>query len=87
MANSFTENVHFVDTDDTTLSGIKLVESIKYIGNTNGTVVIKSGTSSGAQLWQGSGASDFLDSELCIRAKEGLHIAITNGAKVYIYLK
>lgn len=87
MGNSFTENVHYVDTNDTTLSGTKIVEAIKYIGNTSGTVVIKSGTSGGDLLWQGSGATDFLDSELCIRAKEGLHVAITNGASVYIYLK
>lgn len=86
MANVYDVGVHFVDTDDTTISGKVYISAIKYIGNASGTVVIKSGSSSGDTIWQESGASNVFN-QVCISAKDGIHIAITNGAKVFIYLK
>jgi hypothetical protein len=87
MANSAEQNVLFCDTDDTTYAGIRKIRSIKYIGNTNGTAVIKFQSSSGDVLWQESGASNVYNPDLCIVAPQGIHVAITNGAKVYIYLE
>jgi hypothetical protein len=86
MANSTEGGVYFVDTDDTTLSTQLRVKAIKYIGNTSGTAVIKSGSSAGDVMWQESGANNVFN-EVKFRAKDGLHIALTNSAKVYIYVE
>lgn len=86
MANAKEGNVIYVDTDDTTLASAKYVEAIKYIGNTSGTATIKAGTSSGDLMWEESGTANVFN-EVCIHSPDGLHVAVTNGAKVYIYLK
>lgn len=86
MANSYTGNVIFVDTNDSTFSYAKNICGIKYIGNTSGTLTIKADSSGGSVLWYGDGATDFFD-EVEIRSSGGIHVALTNGASAYIYLE
>ena len=88
MANAKQYNVLFCDTDGTTYTGPLRIETIKYIGNASGTVVIKSGTTaaSGDVLWQESGTNNLPADSCEIFAKDGINVTITNGAKVYIYL-
>lgn len=84
MANHYEGNVIFVDTG-ASFSYARNIKAIKYIGNTNGTATItKVGSSN--KLWEQDGANDVLD-EVCIRAPQGVTVALTNGAAVYIYLK
>ena len=88
MANTRSGNVIYVDTTGYTLDQSVEICSVKYIGNTSGTAVITSGTSgSGSKLWEESGASNQAAEEIEARADSGFHVAITNGAKVYIYLE
>lgn len=86
MANGRTGNVIYVDTTAYTLDQTVCIESVKYIGNTSGTAIITAGTSgSGQRIWEESGASNQAAEELEARV-DGFHVALTNGAKVYIYL-
>jgi hypothetical protein len=88
MANSRTGNIIFVDTTGFTLDQAVTIGYVKYIGNTSGTAAITAGTSgSGAPVWQESGATNQAADEICARCDSGLHVAVTNGAKVYIYLE
>lgn len=84
MANTAGGNVHHVDTNDTTLAGVRVIKSIMYVGNASGTAVIKQGTSSGNVLYKCKGATDIPSGTLDIRATSGIHIALTNGAEVII---
>ncbi len=86
MANTFSENVIFVDTDASTFAQAKCIQAIKYIGNTSGTLTIKAGTSSGKVLWEESGATNTFNN-VHIQALDGIYVTITNGAKAYVYLK
>jgi hypothetical protein len=86
MANSAAQNVIQCDTNDTTYAQALKIRSIRYIGNTNGTVTIKFENSSGVLAYVESGATNTCSSDLCIEAPKGVHVAITNGAKVYLYL-
>lgn len=86
MANYRTANVIFVDTTAATHTGPLKICGIKYIGNTSGTLQIQSQNVSGAVLWEARGTADvFEDAE--IYASDGIYVALTNGAKVYIYLE
>lgn len=87
MANARSNNVIYVDTTGYTLSQNVKICSVKYIGNTSGTANITVGTSgSGASIWQESGASNQAAEEI-EAVVDGFHVAITNSAKVYIYLE
>lgn len=86
MANHYSANVIFVDTTAATYDGPKRIESVKYIGNTSGTAAIQSKDSNGKTLWEADGTADFVD-DVCIFSAEGIYVTVTNGAKVYIYLK
>lgn len=87
MANHRKENVIFVDTT-ADFTGIYHIESIKYIGNTSGTAVVNLDTNADAKaVWQASGANDLSADEVCIKAQKGFGVTLTNGAKIYIYLK
>lgn len=87
MANTRAANVIMVDTTGFTLDQTVIIGSVKYIGNTSGTAVITVGTSgSGSMVYENSGASTQPADEICAKV-DGLHVAITNGAKVYIYLE
>lgn len=86
MANSFSGNVIFCDTNDSTFAYAKNIVSIRYIGNTSGTLTIKQDNSSGTTLWAGSGANDLFE-EVKIRAPGGINVTLTNGASAYIYLE
>lgn len=87
MANTRAANVIYVDTTGYTLDQQVTICSVKYIGNTSGTALITVGTSgSGSRVWEESGATNQAAEE--IEAKvDGFHVALTNGAKVYIYLE
>lgn len=88
MANAKTNQVIYVDTTGYTLDACCTIKAVKYIGNTSGTALITSGTSgSGGRLWEESGASNQAVEELEIRVTDGFHVAVTNSAKVYIYLE
>lgn len=87
MANYYTENVIFVDTDNYSLDANITIQAIKYIGNTNGSIQIRKGTvAGGSVLWEASGDTDE-NFEGCIRSKQGIFVDVANGASVYIYLK
>jgi hypothetical protein len=87
MANTAQNNVIKVDTTAYTNSNPLKIAAIKYIGNTSGTAAITAGTSgSGASLWVESGTANQCN-EVSINAADGIHVALTNGAQVYIYLK
>ena len=87
MANAAAGNVLFVDTTATTDSRTLKIRAVKYIGNASGTVVITAGTAgTGATIWQESGTNNLSVDEICARV-DGFHVAITNGAKVIIYLE
>lgn len=87
MANASAKNVIFVDTNDTTLSRNLTICGIKYIGNTSGTATIKDESSAGAVLWEESGSANVWNQDIEIKANKGVHIALTNSAKVYLYIK
>lgn len=87
MANARAGNVIFVDTTGYTLDQILKIRAVKYIGNTSGTAVITMGTSgSGTIIWQETGSNNTAADEICARI-DGFHVALTNGAKVIIYLE
>jgi hypothetical protein len=86
MANTRTANVIFVDTTAATYTGPIKICGIKYIGNTSGTLQIQSQNVSGAVLWEARGTADSFD-EAEIFASDGIYVALTNGAKAYIYLE
>lgn len=87
MANTRVANVIYVDTTGYTLDQTVVICSVKYIGNTSGTAVITAGTSgSGSKIWQEAGASNQPAEEIEAKA-DGFHVALTNGAAVYIYLE
>lgn len=87
MANAATGNVVFVDTTAYTDSRTLTIGSVKYIGNTNGTAVITAGTAgTGQVIWQESGAVNLGADDISARI-DGFHVALTNGAKVIIYLE
>lgn len=87
MANTRAANVIMVDTTAFTLDQTVIVSSVKYIGNTSGTAVITTGiTGSGSRIYENSGATTQPVDEICAKT-DGLHVALTNGAKVYIYLE
>lgn len=87
MSNARSNNVIFVDTTGYTLNQHVKICSVKYIGNASGTAVITVGTSgSGASIWQESGSANQAADEI-EAVVDGFHVAITNSAKVYIYLE
>lgn len=88
MANITANNVIYIDTTGYTHSGPLEIESIKYIGAASGTALITQGVSgSGSRLWEEAGTANVFNGESCIAAKDGIHVAIAAGVKVYIYLK
>lgn len=87
MANATAGNVVFVDTTAYTDSRTLKICGVKYIGNTNGTAVITDGTAgTGTTIWQENGAANLRVDEIEARVN-GFHVALTNGAKVIIYLE
>lgn len=86
MANHRQGTVIFVDTS----AGFKearRIKAIKYIGSSNGTATVTNGTGgSGNALWEESGTSNIFN-QVCFNSKEGVHVAVTNGATVYLYLE
>lgn len=87
MANTRTENVWFIDTDNTVIDLPITIKSIKYIGAAASAVSIKTGSTSGAVLWTESATTNVFDGEVCIRAKSPIHIDITGTAAIYLYLE
>ena len=87
MANSRTGNVIFVDTTGYTISDTVKIESVKYIGNASGTLVITAGTTgSGTIIYQESGTNNTSADAIGVRI-DGFHVAVTNSAKALIYLE
>lgn len=87
MANSYVNNVIVVDTTGYTHPGPLYIENIKFIGAANATAAITAGTTgSGAPLYEAAGAASVAES-ICIYAKDGIHVAVASGAKLYIYLE
>jgi hypothetical protein len=82
----FSNNVHFIDTTGAVIPGPVSIEAIKYIGNATGTVTITC-TQSGKTLWQEAGTANLSSDYAPIFAGGGITVALTNGAKVFIYLK
>lgn len=86
MANAYSANVVFVDTDATALPYAKRICGIKYIGNASGTLTIKSnGATGGKVIWEESGATNVYN-QVEIVDTLGVFVNLTNGAKVYLYL-
>ena len=87
MANSVANNVIYVDTTGYTYSGPLEICSIKYIGAASETAVITQGvTGSGSILWEESGTANVFNSDVELAAKDGIHVAIAAGVKLYLYL-
>jgi hypothetical protein len=88
MANTKAGNVYFFDTTAGTIPGPAKIGSVKYIGNTSGTAAITAGTGgSGNPVWQESGTSNQAAEEICAFSSDGFYIALTNSAKIYVYLE
>lgn len=87
MANSYTDNVIFVDTSPFTLDAQVTIQSLKYRGNTNGTAVVRGGTASDAPVYYENDGADDDNFDTCIRSKQGIRVEVTNGATIYLYLK
>ena len=85
MANHRQQNVIFVDTT-ADFADQQEIEAIKYVGNTSGTAIVKEQNTSGVALWQEAGTANVFN-QVCIRSPKGIRVEVTNGAKVYIYLK
>lgn len=85
MANARKGTVLRVDTDADFLD-VRDIKAVKYIGNTSGTAQIKSGSSSGTILWEEEGDANIFN-EVCFHDQAGIHVAVTNGAVLYIYMK
>lgn len=87
MANSVANNVVYIDTTGYTYNGPLEIRSIKYIGAASGTAVITQGTSgSGAKLWEEAGTANVFNGDVELAAKDGIHVAIAAGVKLYLYL-
>lgn len=86
MANTRAGNVILVDTS-ATFSDVRSVKTIKYIGATSGTAIIKKTDTNGKNLWEESGDSTVYNQDVCIRCATGLRVEVTNNAKVYLYLE
>lgn len=87
MANTYANNVIFVDTTNADYDMQAKICAVKYVGSSSGTAEILSGTGAGgAKLWEQDGTSDAFE-EASIRADNGFRVNVTNGATVYIYLK
>jgi uridylate kinase len=84
MSNTRAGSVIRVDTNagfDT-----KFVKSIKYIGNASGTAIVSAGqVTGGNKLWEESGTSNVMNSDLDIYDGSGIFVTLTNGAIIYIY--
>lgn len=86
MANSFSGNVIFVDTS-ASFPYAKNIESVKYVGAASSSATIKGNAdSSGPTLWTDNSSST-TTYETCIRDCQGVYVAITGTAAVYIHLK
>lgn len=87
MANSRQANVLFCDTDATTYAENLRICGVKYIGASTGTLQIQDTNSSGKVLWKESGSANVWNPDVEIRAKDGIYVALTNGASAYIYFE
>jgi hypothetical protein len=86
MSNTNAGNVIRVDTS-AAFAAVRSVAAVKYIGATNGTATITSGTSgSGSKLWEESGSANQAVDEICIHDADGIYVTVTNSAVVYLYL-
>jgi hypothetical protein len=86
MANARKSGVMVLDTTANFVGNFN-IKGIKYIGASSGTAVLKSDdNSSGTTIWEHSGDVRVYD-DVCISLKNGFGIALTNNAKVYIYLE
>ncbi len=86
MANSYSSNVARF-TSSATLVGNFKIAAIKYVGATSGSAGIYETSSSGSQVWEQAGSSNFEDQGLNIICNAGFNVQITNSAVVYVYLK
>lgn len=84
MANANKGNVHILDTDGAFTEGRAYVQSIKYIGASNGTATIKTGGSGGTVVWEESGSANTFNEVNIVG--EDLYFTTTNSAKIYVYL-
>lgn len=85
MANHRQANVIYVDTT-ATFADVRRVDYVRYVGAASGTAEIREENGSGQLLWQESGTANVPASELMLRSGKGLHVVVTNGAIVYLYL-
>lgn len=98
MANYRRANVQFVDTT-ASFTDIRRIHSIKFIGDLDTAIAITpllpSGSDdSGKMIWTRGGSQDtqgepidVLDSDLDIRAMDGIKVTVTGAASVYLYME
>ncbi len=86
MANYREASVVFCDTTGMTVLEGKEVCGVKYIGNTNGTATIKHGGSGGDVIYEAAGTASIFE-DVHFTSNDGIYIEVTNGAKLYVYLK
>lgn len=86
MSNYRDGNVVVVDTS-AAFTDIRNVESIKYIGASNGTASIKVESSSGQIIWEEAGSTNVYNAEVDLRSDKGIYVTVSNSAKVYLYVK
>lgn len=84
MANAIDNNVIYIDTTGYTNTQPLKIESIRYIGAASSSAVITSG--GGVRLFESALATNET-AEVCINAQNGISVALTGTAKIYIYLK
>lgn len=86
MANIQKENVIRIDTDNYTHPGPLIIKSIKYMPGTSAQVRADA-SSSGTILWETALTTEFLDSEMCIKAQTGIWVDIAGSAVLYLYIE
>jgi hypothetical protein len=86
MANIQKENVIRVDTDNYTHPGPLIIKAVKYMPGTSAQIRADQ-SSSGTILWETALTTEFLDSDVCIKAQSGIHVDIAGSAVLYIYIE
>lgn len=87
MANTYTANVIYCDTNASIFPQAKSICGVKYIGASTSSVTLRGNASAtGATLYYENASTNIMD-PVEIRDNAGIYVGITGTAAVYIYLE
>lgn len=87
MANTRANNVIVVDTS-AAFEGPLYIKAVKYVAGAGASPAanIKQESATGTTIYEASGSGNLFE-QACINAASGAYVTITDGAKLYLYLK